>query len=48
MFPEEMNRKLTGNIVAIHFAPTMKNKDNLIREGIVDNNYITCNAVIDA
>ncbi|KEI00310.1 UDP-N-acetylglucosamine 2-epimerase (non-hydrolyzing) [Clostridium botulinum] len=48
-FPEEMNRKLTGSIADLHFAPTSTNKDNLLREGISENNiFITGNTVIDA
>ena len=33
-FPEEMNRCLTGRITDIHFSPTVRNRDNLIREAI--------------
>lgn len=48
-FPEEMNRKLTGSIADLHFAPTRSSRDNLIREGINEKNiYITGNTVIDA
>lgn len=47
-FPEEANRKLTGSITAIHFAPTKSNKANLASEGIVKNVHITGNTVIDA
>ena len=48
-FPEEMNRKLTGSLTDFHFAPTVNNRDNLIREGIKDDKiYITGNTVIDA
>jgi len=47
-YPEEMNRVLTGNIAEVHFAPTIKNKENLIRENIKENIYITGNTVIDA
>lgn len=48
-FPEEMNRRLTGAIADIHFSPTAKNKQNLLREGISENNiFITGNTVIDA
>ena len=48
-FPEEMNRKLTGAIADLHFAPTQGSKNNLLREGIDENNvYITGNTVIDA
>ncbi|WP_353894450.1 UDP-N-acetylglucosamine 2-epimerase (non-hydrolyzing) [Proteinivorax hydrogeniformans] len=47
-FPEEMNRKLTGNITEIHFAPTIRNKENLLKEGIKEEIYLTGNTVIDA
>ena len=48
-YPEEMNRKLTGALADIHFAPTKGSKNNLLREGIDENNiYITGNTVIDA
>ncbi|MCX7714504.1 MAG: UDP-N-acetylglucosamine 2-epimerase (non-hydrolyzing) [Clostridia bacterium] len=48
-FPEEMNRKLTGAIADLHFAPTVQNKNNLLREGILEENiFITGNTVIDA
>ncbi|MDU7363108.1 MAG: UDP-N-acetylglucosamine 2-epimerase (non-hydrolyzing) [Clostridium sp.] len=47
-FPEEANRKLTGAIANIHFAPTINNRLNLIREGITENIYVTGNTVIDA
>lgn len=48
-FPEEMNRKLTGAIADLHFAPTTGSKQNLLREGVKEENiYITGNTVIDA
>jgi len=48
-FPEEMNRKLTGCIADIHFAPTRSNFNNLVREGVnPENIYITGNTAIDA
>ncbi|MGE5626821.1 MAG: non-hydrolyzing UDP-N-acetylglucosamine 2-epimerase [Solirubrobacterales bacterium] len=48
-FPEEMNRKLTGAISDIHFAPTLGSKNNLLREGIDESQiYVTGNTVIDA
>ncbi|WP_437629372.1 non-hydrolyzing UDP-N-acetylglucosamine 2-epimerase [Clostridium paraputrificum] len=48
-FPEEMNRKLTGSLADLHFAPTKGSKNNLLREGISENDiYITGNTVIDA
>ena len=47
-FPEEGNRKLTGAITTLHFCPTESNKENLKKENITDNVYITGNTVIDA
>ena len=47
-FPEEANRKLTGAITTLHFAPTESNKRNLEKENITKNVYITGNTVIDA
>ena len=47
-FPEEANRKLTGAITTLHFAPTESNKINLEKENITKNVYITGNTVIDA
>ncbi len=47
-YPEEMNRILTGNIADLHFSPTKTNKDNLLKESIKENIFITGNTVIDA
>lgn len=48
-FPEEMNRVLTGHIAVIHFSPTQRNKENLLKEGIPESKiFITGNTVIDA
>ncbi|MBT9176338.1 MAG: UDP-N-acetylglucosamine 2-epimerase [Firmicutes bacterium] len=48
-FPEEINRKLTGALADIHFAPTETAKRNLLREGVSDASiYVTGNTVIDA
>ncbi|ABR46573.1 UDP-N-acetylglucosamine 2-epimerase [Alkaliphilus metalliredigens QYMF] len=48
-YPEEMNRKLTGTLANLHFAPTQGNFDNLIKDGInPDKIVITGNTVIDA
>ena len=48
-YPEEMNRRLTGALVDLHFAPTPTAKANLLREGVdVDNIFVTGNTVIDA
>lgn len=48
-YPEEMNRKLTGALADIHFAPTSISRTNLINEGIKPEKiYITGNTAIDA
>ena len=47
-FPEEMNRKLTGQIATLHFAPTLRNENNLAAEGIRENVYVCGNTVVDA
>ncbi|CCN70295.1 UDP-N-acetyl glucosamine-2-epimerase [Vibrio nigripulchritudo SFn118] len=48
-WPEEGNRKLTGAIANLHFAPTENSSDNLIRENISkDKVVVTGNTVIDA
>lgn len=48
-FPEEMNRKLTGSIADLHFAPTETSQHNLLAESIhEDNIFVTGNTVIDA
>ena len=48
-FPEEMNRVLTGHLAHLHFAPTQRNRKNLLREGIDDSRiFVTGNTVIDA
>ncbi len=47
-YPEEMNRVLTGRMVEMHFAPTIENKNNLLREGVNQEHiYITGNTSID-
>lgn len=48
-FPEEMNRKLTGALADLHFAPTRTAKMNLIKEGVDSKSiFVTGNTVIDA
>ncbi|MBS4539143.1 UDP-N-acetylglucosamine 2-epimerase (non-hydrolyzing) [Clostridium sp. D2Q-11] len=48
-YPEEMNRSLAGRIASIHFAPTISNKENLLKENIEEKNIVvTGNTVIDA
>lgn len=48
-YPEEMNRKLTGCLTDLHFAPTTTAKENLLRENIrLETIIVTGNTVIDA
>ncbi|MBP5434897.1 UDP-N-acetylglucosamine 2-epimerase (non-hydrolyzing) [bacterium] len=47
-FPEEMNRLLIDRISSVYFAPTKLNEQNLRREGITKNIFVTGNTVIDA
>lgn len=47
-FPEEMNRSIVGRIADCHFCPTVANAENLRREGLSANIFITGNTVIDA
>ena len=47
-WPEEMNRRMVGDIADLHFAPTEANRANLAREDIQDGVFVTGNTVIDA
>lgn len=48
-WPEEGNRKLTGAITELHFAPTASSQANLLAEGVsAEKVTITGNTVIDA
>lgn len=48
-YPEEMNRKLTGAMADIHFAPTNNSKKNLMCEGVSEESiFVTGNTAIDA
>ena len=47
-FPEEMNRTLVGDIADLHFSPTKANADNLRRESIMGDIFITGNTASDA
>lgn len=48
-WPEEANRKLTGALAALHFAPTDTSSQNLLREGVAAQRiHVTGNTVIDA
>ena len=48
-FPEEINRQMASVVADLHFAPTVRSRDNLRREGVPGENIrITGNPVIDA
>jgi len=48
-WPEEGNRRLTGVLADIHFAPTFTSRNNLLRDGISEDSiFVTGNTVIDA
>jgi len=48
-FPEEINRRVAGVIADLHFAPTGRAKENLLREGVAEERIqVTGNTVIDA
>ena len=47
-YPEEFNRAAIARIAKYHFAPTESAKENLVREGIDEENiFVTGNTVID-
>ncbi len=48
-WPEEGNRKMTGTLASMHFAPTERARQNLLAENVPDERIIvTGNTVIDA
>lgn len=48
-FPEEIMRQMTSRVASLHFAPTEKNKQALLKEDISENKiFVTGNTVIDA
>ena len=48
-WPEEGNRKLTGALATLHFAPTETSRQNLLNEGVGQERIlVTGNTVIDA
>lgn len=48
-FPEEINRRLLSHLADLHFAPTQKAKENLVKEMIGKSKiFVTGNTVIDA
>jgi UDP-N-acetylglucosamine 2-epimerase len=48
-YPEEINRVMTSQLSSLHFAPTERSKENLLRENIPNSSiFVTGNTVIDA
>jgi UDP-N-acetylglucosamine 2-epimerase (non-hydrolysing) len=47
-FPEEINRKIISSLADFNFAPTEQCKENLKKENITQDVYVTGNTVIDA
>jgi UDP-N-acetylglucosamine 2-epimerase (non-hydrolysing) len=48
-YPEEMNRRFAGMVATLHFAPTHRARQNLLREGVVSERiFVTGNSVVDA
>lgn len=48
-WPEEMNRRLIGQLASLHFAPTPQSRENLLRENIAAGTiHVTGNTVIDS
>ena len=48
-FPEEANRRLVGSLASLHFCPTHRNAENLLRERMADDGiFVTGNTGIDA
>jgi UDP-N-acetylglucosamine 2-epimerase (non-hydrolysing) len=48
-FPEEINRRVTGCLADLHFAPTERARVNLLREGVADESiFVTGNTIVDA
>jgi UDP-N-acetylglucosamine 2-epimerase (non-hydrolysing) len=48
-YPEEMNRRLISRLATYHFAATTRNRENLITEGVPEQNiFLTGNPVVDS
>jgi UDP-N-acetylglucosamine 2-epimerase (non-hydrolysing) len=48
-FPEEINRRIASCLTNLHFAPTERARQNLLREGVPEENvFVTGNTVVDA
>jgi UDP-N-acetylglucosamine 2-epimerase (non-hydrolysing) len=48
-FPEEMNRRLIGQLAEYHFAPTESSRKSLLKEGVTESSiHVTGNTIVDA
>ena len=48
-FPEEINRRIAGCVADLHFSPTERARDNLLREGVpAEDVFVTGNTIVDA
>lgn len=48
-YPEEINRVVTDSITTLHFAPTERSRQNLLKSGVPEKGIVlTGNTVIDA
>jgi UDP-N-acetylglucosamine 2-epimerase (non-hydrolysing) len=48
-FPEEINRHIAGCLADLHFAPTGLARQNLLREGVQEEDiFVTGNTIVDA
>lgn len=48
-FPEEANRRIAGFLADLHFAPTQRAQNNLLREGVAEDSiFLTGNTIVDA
>jgi UDP-N-acetylglucosamine 2-epimerase (non-hydrolysing) len=48
-YPEEANRRMIAPLASLHFAPTQRSAENLLKEGIdPEQVFVTGNTVVDA
>ncbi len=48
-FPEEMNRRLISRVATLHFAATVQNRQNLVKENVPENQiFVTGNTIVDS
>ncbi len=47
-YPEEINRNLTTKLATLHFAPTELNREQLAKEAVRENVFVTGNTALDA